>query len=189
MRIGNDGCSASANCSSTTPASAPTSSRSQQKKERSPSAAATTWWLRSPTAQPRRNSTCRRAAGGRSSRSPTQRSSNASLKPGREEVLDVFASAGEQTSLHAAVLDHAQRRQLFDAKLLRELGPLVDVDVVDLERFVVPASLEHLREVRLDAAATARLVRVEEDEARLLALQYRLRQPNPPFPSFLEGGS
>jgi hypothetical protein len=45
---------------------------------------------------------------------------------------------------------------------------LGDVDTQEPERLVVPAPLQHLREVALDAARATGVAGVEEDEARPL---------------------
>lgn len=68
--------------------------------------------------------------------------------------------------MHAAVGDDEEGWNLLDPEALDELGMLVDVDLVEHERFVIPAALEHLGDEALDAPAATALFRVEEHESR-----------------------
>ena len=72
----------------------------------------------------------------------------------------------DSASLDAAVGDDEQRRCLFDAEALGQIWTFVHLDLDELERAVVLAALEHLRDEALDAPAAAAHSRVEEDEPR-----------------------
>jgi len=63
-------------------------------------------------------------------------------QPGREQPLDVAAAARARKAVpDPLVLDHDDRRYLFDPEALGQLGVLVDVDVEQLEGVVVAPPL------------------------------------------------
>lgn len=90
--------------------------------------------------------------GARASHPPCP-SGKGSAQPGSEEPLDVSAATRSlEAALDALSLDHHDRGQLADVKALSEVGVLIDVDVLQLERLVVTPPLQHLREIALDAS-------------------------------------
>ena len=79
-----------------------------------------------------------------------------SVKPGREKLRDRSAAAGsDEAPPYAALFHDEQRWHLRHREPGGDVGPLVDVDVLDHERLVVRPPLKHLREVALDAARDA----------------------------------
>ena len=94
-----------------------------------------------------------------------------SAQPGSEQLLDLAAAARlVEPRAHGAFLNDDECREVLDAEALDQLGMLILVDEDDAERGVVPASLQHLREESLHAAALARKRRGEEDQPRRVAL-------------------
>ena len=89
-------------------------------------------------------------------------------KPGRKELLDVAAAAWAfQAGADDLVLDDDERRKRLDREALEQVGSRILLDAVELERLVVAAPLEHLREESLDTSTVARNTRMEEHEPRL----------------------
>src|SRR4051812_29904664 len=123
---------------------------------------------RSSASSPRCTST-RTSRSRRSSSSPTAPCpwTASSAKPRAQQQLDVAAAArrDEPAADTVAVHDH-QRRHLVDAEAVHELGVLFHLDPVYPERVVVPAPLEHLGEVAVDAPRLPRALGVEDDEPR-----------------------
>jgi hypothetical protein len=111
-----------------------------------------------------------------SARRPPQgrRAEPESLQPGREEALDLPAAARPlEARAHGLAFDDDEGRHGGDREALDEVGALLFVDAVELERAVVAASLEYLGEEPFDTATGARDRRVEEDEPGLLGSECR----------------
>src|SRR6266536_2238351 len=93
------------------------------------------------------------------------------VEPGGEEPFDLpaaswlFQTTGDRVSLH-----DKQGRDGTDLEAREQIRALLLGDVHDLERPVVPAALQHLREKALDAAALPGHGGVEEDKSRLVLL-------------------
>src|SRR5579862_1523429 len=93
-----------------------------------------------------------------------------SAQPGVELRFELATAArGDDPLAKLPVLHDADRREILDAELLREVRPFVDRHPHELERVVVAAALQHLRDEALDAPATPGLRGEEEDEPRSLA--------------------
>src|SRR5262245_35288094 len=91
------------------------------------------------------------------------------VKPGGEEAFDVAAAARLlEAACDGAALDDDQRRHGLDAEPLQQVRALLLRDPHDMERAMVPAALQHLRQEALDPPTMAGQCRVEEDEPRLL---------------------
>ena len=76
------------------------------------------------------------------------------MEPGREEALDLAAPARPlEAGADDLVLDDHEGRHRLDAEALDEVGPLLLVHPVELERAMVPPPLEHLSEETLGATA------------------------------------
>jgi hypothetical protein len=71
-----------------------------------------------------------------------------------------------ETTLHSAICDDEQRWHFLDAEALREVAPLIHIDLTEDEGAVVFAPLQHLRDVALDTPASTVELGVEEDEPR-----------------------
>jgi hypothetical protein len=92
-----------------------------------------------------------------------------SLQPGREEALDLAAAARLlEPGLYGFALDDDEGRHRQDAEPLDEVGTLLLVHAVELERAVVAPALEYLSQEPFNATAGAGNGRIEEDESRLL---------------------
>src|SRR5205823_635231 len=90
-----------------------------------------------------------------------------SAQPGPEEFLDSPAACRPlEQPADALSLDDEQRRQDLHPEPLREVWPLLDRHPDEVERLVVAAPLEYLRDEALGPAAPSREWRVEEDEVR-----------------------
>src|SRR5215218_1238551 len=95
-------------------------------------------------------------------------------QPGLEEPLDVAAAARLlEPCQDPLALDDVERRHALEVEALGQIGSLLAVDAVDLERFVIPALLQDLGEEPVHAPAPPGLRRVEEDEPRLFQLYRR----------------
>jgi hypothetical protein len=91
-----------------------------------------------------------------------------SLEPRRQKLFDVAAAPRIwQPGLSTLVGDDDQCWDRLDPEPLHELGPLIGVDVNDLEGLVVRASLKYLGHETFDPATTPRRCRMEEEKARL----------------------
>ena len=81
--------------------------------------------------------------------------------------LDLTAAARPlEVSAHGLPLDDDERRHRCDPEAFDEVWPLFLGDTVELERLVVPASLQNLSEESLGTPAGAGHTRVEEDQVR-----------------------
>jgi predicted oxidoreductase len=90
------------------------------------------------------------------------------VEPGSEKALDLPAAARAlEAGADDLVLDDDEGRHRVDPKALDEVGALLLVDAVELERAVVPAALEHLREEPFGTTAGAGNGRIEEHQPRL----------------------
>ena len=90
-----------------------------------------------------------------------------SAKPGRERLLDRLHAAGRfDPSALSAALDNDDCRDRADAEALDDLGMVLDENADELERVVVPASLEDLGQVGVDVSRAAGGLAVEVDEPR-----------------------
>src|SRR5215212_10456637 len=90
------------------------------------------------------------------------------VQPGGEEPFDVAAAARRlEPPRHCLALDDDQRRHRLDPEVLEEIRTLFLGHADDLERPVVAATLENLREEPLDTPTMAGQCRMEEDEAGL----------------------
>lgn len=91
------------------------------------------------------------------------------MKPGGELGFQLAASGRcHDPFLDAPPVDDEQRRHLVHEEPLGEIGPPVDGNLDELERVVVAAALQHLREVPLGPPASSGDGRIEEDQARAL---------------------
>src|SRR3954471_18836189 len=91
------------------------------------------------------------------------------MEPRCQRLFELLAaSRSDDPHLHAPVVDDADRRQLVDTEMIDQLGMTFRAHAHELERLVVVAPLQHLREERLDTATRARRLTVEEEEARLV---------------------
>ena len=73
------------------------------------------------------------------------------LEPGRQETLDVAATARAlQSRCDRAILDDDQRRHRLDLEMLQQVRPLLLGDTHELERPVIPPPLKNLREEALN---------------------------------------
>jgi len=85
----------------------------------------------------------------------------------RERCFDFAATARcGDAGAHPFVLDDEKSRYLVHGKPLYELRPIADVDVVETERAVVAASLQHLRQETFGSASAARTAIRKEKEDR-----------------------
>jgi len=90
-----------------------------------------------------------------------------SAQPGPEDLLDSPAACWPLgPPANALSFDDEQRRQGIHPEPLREVWSLLDRYPDEVERLVVAAPLEYLRDEVLGPAAPSRERRVEEDEAR-----------------------
>src|SRR5689334_21026695 len=90
-----------------------------------------------------------------------------SAQPGRQRGLEIPASGRRDDPLpHLPVLDDQERRDLLDPEARREIRAPVDRHLHHVERVVIAAALEHLRQEPLRAPAASGHRRVEEDQTR-----------------------
>jgi hypothetical protein len=89
-------------------------------------------------------------------------------EPGRQEAFDL-PTGGRllQAALDALPRDDRQRRRRADLEALDQIGALICIDLIQLERAVISSALEDLCEKALHAAAAAGGRRVEEDKTGL----------------------
>src|SRR5581483_6560230 len=91
----------------------------------------------------------------------------ASAQPGGERGLEIAAATRCDDPLsHLAVLDDEKRRDFLDLEARREVGTPVDGHLDQVERVVVAAALEHLRQEAFRAPAPSGHGRVEQDQTR-----------------------
>src|SRR5947208_906340 len=85
------------------------------------------------------------------------------IKPWREEALDFPAAAGAlEASRDGSALHDDQRGDGLDLEAFEQVGPLLLGDPDDVERPVIPAALENLRQESLDSSAMSGDARMEE---------------------------
>ncbi len=91
------------------------------------------------------------------------------MKPGGELGFQLAASGRcDDPLLHPPAVDDEQGRHLVNEEPLGEIRPPVDRHLDELERVVIAAALEHLREVPLGSATASGHGRVEQEQARAL---------------------
>src|SRR6476660_1490956 len=91
------------------------------------------------------------------------------VEPGRQETLDVPASSWPlEPGRDGLLLDDDEGGNRLDLEPLVQVRPLLLRYQHDVERAVVAAPLQHLREEALNAPTMAGQARVEEDEPRLV---------------------
>jgi hypothetical protein len=86
------------------------------------------------------------------------------MKPGLEKRFDISAAArADQSGPNLFPLDDDQCGERFDLESLEQVGTLLAGNAIELERSVVAATLQNLRQKTLRASTRARLRRVEEN--------------------------